>query len=80
MWRSSTQAFMPGSFLVIIKCRTKGKGHGQGNFYVQSDGKARGLENGPGTSNSCDDQTGASLTLTETRHCSVLALSCPTVT
>ena len=48
MWRSwrvyvKTQAFMPGSFLVIIKCRTYGKGHGQGNFYVQSDGKARGL-------------------------------------
>ena len=65
---------MPGSFLVPIKCRTNGKGHGQGNFYVQSDGKARGLENGPGASNSCDDQTGASLTLTETRHCSVKTL------
>jgi hypothetical protein len=34
---------------------------GQSNFYVQSDGKARGKENGPGTSKSYDDQTKSNL-------------------
>ena len=65
---------VPRSFLVTIKCRTNGDGHGQGNFYVQSDGKARGKENGPGTSKSYDDQTKGTLTFTKTRHCSVKSL------